>query len=132
MHYIVFTFPVTSVAQTLISTMASDHLERLWQSIIPLSQIPKARKEPTIDAPNASLPPLAAVDPIGTTSRIQQDVALKSIDKLTERINALLEVVTDAKCQVLMTNGKMTGVMDQALEKTTALGRPLTFLMQQE
>lgn len=112
--------------------MASDHLEKLWQSIIPLSQIPKARKEPAIDAPNASLPLLAAVDPIGTTSRIQQDVAFKAIDKLTERINMLLEAVTDAKVQVLATSGKMNGVLDQTLESTTVLGRPLTSLMQQE
>jgi hypothetical protein len=105
--------------------MASDHLEKLWQSIIPLSQIPKARKEPAIDAQNASLPPLAAVDPIGTTSRIQQDVALKAIDRLTERINTLLEAVADAKLQVLTTSGKMSVVMDQTLESTTALGRPL-------
>jgi hypothetical protein len=113
--------------------MASDHhLEKLWQSIIPLSKIPKTRKAPAIDAPNASLPPLAAVDPIGTISRIQQDVALKGIDKLTERINTLLEAVNDAKFQVLTTNGKMNTVMDHTLQSTTALGRPLISLMQQE
>ena len=106
--------------------MASDPLERLWKSIIPLSSLPKTRADATLNASNLLLPPLNAVNQttsVATTRRMQQELTQHRIEKLTERVDNIIEAVNQAKSSLVQTDGKMNGLMDKTLENTTVLGK---------
>jgi len=106
--------------------MASDHLERLWNSIIPLSSLPKTRPDSALNASRLLLPPLTASSPasaVATTRRMQQELTQHRIEKLTERVDNIIEAVNQAKSSLMLTDGKLNGSMDKMLESTTTLGK---------
>jgi hypothetical protein len=106
--------------------MASDHLERIWKSIIPLSSLPKTRPDPVLNASSLLLPPMTAVNPttaVATTRRMQQELTQHRIEKLTERVDNIIEAVNQAKGSVMQADGKLNSLMDRTLENTTMLGK---------
>ncbi|KAG8759320.1 hypothetical protein FRC14_006160 [Serendipita sp. 396] len=116
--------------------MPSDPLEALWKSIVPLSELRKSRRDDLLDASNAIHPPLAPVDKVATTRRMQQDYAMKTVEKLTERIEELIESVKNLNGEQKLGNGKMNSLVDQTIEQAgiivnraqervlTAVGQP--------
>lgn len=102
--------------------MTTDPLEKLWKSIIPLSELPKARPQTALDASSGLLPPLAPMNRDEAARRINNDLELKGIEKLTERTNDLMKEVNDAKDQVFQTSGKIARALEECLEGATALG----------
>lgn len=105
--------------------MSANSLEKLWASIIPISSIPKTRPTTVLDTSNVALPSLGPVDKVATQQRLHDNDMLKSIAALSERIDNLLDKVSEAKTLVLQTDGKMNGVLDKMMDNTTNLGKQL-------
>ncbi|KAG8823297.1 hypothetical protein FRC17_009358 [Serendipita sp. 399] len=101
--------------------MASDRLEALLNSIIPLSELRKSRRDDLLDASTAIHPPLAPVDKVATTRRMQQDYAIKTVEKLTERIEELIGSVKNLNAEQKLGNGKMNSLVDQGVEQAATI-----------
>jgi hypothetical protein len=98
--------------------MASDPLQQLWESILPLSSLPKTGT----NSVKANLPPLHPIDKAATTKRMNHELTIRTVDKLAERVESMIESVNEAKLSVIQTNGKLNEAMDQALESHTSIG----------
>jgi hypothetical protein len=109
--------------------MSTSNLERLWSCILGDSSVslaPQTRLNNAFVASNApktpSPPPIGPTDRAAINQRIQDVTVFKSVSKLSEKIDGLAEKVSEAKALLLQTDGKMNGVLDKAMEKTTNLG----------
>jgi hypothetical protein len=60
---------------------------------------------------------------IATTRRMQQELTQHRLEKLTERVDNIIDAVNQANGSVMQTDGKLNGLMDKTLESTTVLGK---------
>ncbi|PVG00741.1 hypothetical protein CPB86DRAFT_782288 [Serendipita vermifera] len=97
--------------------MATDPLQQLLGTIIPLSSLPKTNNVSV----NADLPPLRPLDKTSTTKRMNHELTVRTVDKLAERVESMIESVNEAKLLVIQTNGKLNEAMDRASENHTTI-----------
>ena len=99
----------------------STTVEDLWKTIIPLSELPKTRKFDNLGTSLQQIGPLSA-ESAKSTRRVQQELALQATEKLTERVESLMDTVKESNSIQRQRTAKLDELIEKAVEQATVVG----------